>query len=258
MCLLLTHCINTVVIRLTTSYILTKFLFYRLSDNILMKRYSLCVHRGDKKAFKETKIYGVIASRWILFIWRFFLLSQKMNWVSYLPFPLYITNHKNIYMYIYFDNLLEFRQQICHWNVLIALGYWYITLLKSSFTINLYSFYVKIWKPLAKTWKLSTVARRLSSLECFPWDSFECTDVKINFQFFRIDYKIVDMYQKWGATLKWGRSSPGKGLIYTFKDGMANYYTVCSNKCILKAFKFLANNLDINFTWTHCTSMITF
>ena len=32
---------NTAVIRLTTSCILTTFLFYRLFDNILMKTYSL-------------------------------------------------------------------------------------------------------------------------------------------------------------------------------------------------------------------------
>ena len=68
-------------------YILTTFLFYRLFDNVLMKTYSLCGRHGDKKASKETNICGVAVSKWILFIWRFFLLSQKMNWVFYLPFP---------------------------------------------------------------------------------------------------------------------------------------------------------------------------
>ena len=48
------------------------------------------------------------------------------------------------------------------------------------------------------------------------------------------------------------------GLNYTFKNGLAEYYTVCKNKCILKWFKFFADNLDIYFTWTHCTLMITF
>ena len=41
---------------------------FRLFDNVFMKTYSLCGRHGDKKAFKETKISGVIASKWILFI----------------------------------------------------------------------------------------------------------------------------------------------------------------------------------------------
>ena len=50
-----------------------------------------------------------------------------------------------------FENILEFREQVCHWNVLIVLGYWYITFLQSSFPINLSLFYVKIGEPLTKT-----------------------------------------------------------------------------------------------------------
>ena len=42
-----------------------------------MKTYYLCDRHGDKKLFKETKICGVIASKWILIIYRIFLLSQK-------------------------------------------------------------------------------------------------------------------------------------------------------------------------------------
>ena len=57
MCLLLSDCTNTVVNRLTTSYILTKFLFRRLFE----------------------------------FCW-----AKKLNWVSYLSFPFYIMNHKKI------------------------------------------------------------------------------------------------------------------------------------------------------------------
>ena len=75
-------------------YILTIFLFYRLIDNVLIKKYSLHSRRGDKKALNEKKISKVMASKWILFIYMFFLMSQKINWVSYLPFPFYITNHK--------------------------------------------------------------------------------------------------------------------------------------------------------------------
>ena len=59
---------------------------------------------------------------------------------------------------------------------------------------------------------------------------------------------------------KWSKSK-ALGPNYLFKDGLAEYYTVCPNKCILKSFKFLAKNvdiLDIHFTWTHCISVITF
>ena len=143
-----------------------------------------------------------------------------------------------------FENVLEFRQEVCHWNVLIVLGCWSITLLQSSFPINLNSFYV-IEEVLTKTSKLSTLSRPISSLKCFPWNSFKskdlfcCGNVKIKIWFFRSGYEISEMN-------------------YTFKDGLAQYYTVCPNKCILKSFKFLANNLDIHFTWTHCILMITF
>ena len=59
---------------------------------------------------------------------------------------------------------------------------------------------------------------------------------------------------------KWSKSEVlgSKGSNYTFKDGLAEYYTVCPNKCILKSFKFLGNNLDIHFTWTRFILMITF
>ena len=56
---------------------------------------------------------------------------------------------------------------------------------------------------------------------------------------------------------KWNKSE-ALGANYTFKDGLAEYYTVCPNKYILKSIKFFANNLDIHFTWTHCILMITF
>ena len=68
------------------SDLLTTFLFCKLFDNALMKLYSLYGCRGGNKFFKETKICGVIVSKWILFIWTFFLLSQKMNWVSSISF----------------------------------------------------------------------------------------------------------------------------------------------------------------------------
>ena len=38
--------------------------------------------------------------------------------------------------------------------------------------------------------------------------------------------------------------SEALGSDYTFKDGLAECYTVCPNECILKSFKFAGNNLD--------------
>ena len=83
-------------------------LFYRLSDKVLMKTYSLCGLCGDKKAFKEKKICGAIASKWILFIWSFFLLSQKLNILSSISFLHYESQNNKI-----FGNVLEFREQVC-------------------------------------------------------------------------------------------------------------------------------------------------
>ena len=63
-----------------------------------------------------------------------------------------------------------------------------------------------------------------------------------------------------GAAMKSQKESKSEALgsNCTFKDGLAEYYTVCPNKCILKSFKFLANNLDIHFTWIHCILMTIF
>ena len=128
-------------------------------------------------------------------------MSQKVNWISYLPFPFCITIYKKNKI---FGNVLEFRQQICHGNVLIVLGYWEITLQQSSFPINLNPFYVKIEEPLTEILKPSTLSRPFSSLKCFSWNSFEskdsfcCTDVKIK-NFFRRDYEISEMKQKWST-----------------------------------------------------------
>ena len=63
-----------------------------------------------------------------------------------------------------------------------------------------------------------------------------------------------------GATKKsqkWSKSE-ALGSNHTFKNGLAKYYIVCPNKCILKSFKFLANKVDIHSTWTHCILIITF
>ena len=59
--------------------------------------------------------------------------------------------------------------------------------------------------------------------------------------------------------MKFQKWSKGKALgsNYTFKGGLAEYYTVSSNKFILQSFKFLANNLETHFAGTHCMLMIT-
>ena len=48
------------------------------------------------------------------------------------------------------------------------------------------------------------------------------------------------------------------GPNYIFKDGMAEYFTVYLNKCTLRQFTLLGNNLDIYFAWKHCILMIIF
>ena len=91
------------------SDLLTIFLFFRLFDNALMKAYSLYGRGGGKKSFKETKICGVIVSKWILFIWTFFLLSQKVNWVSSISFLHYESKKKTLKTYWNFDNKFVFE-----------------------------------------------------------------------------------------------------------------------------------------------------
>ena len=65
--------------------------------------------------------------------------------------------------------------------------YWQITLLQSSLTINLNSFYVKIGERITKTWKLLPFSRQLSSLKLFFQEKLWikgficCTNVKIKF-----------------------------------------------------------------------------
>ena len=54
---------------------------------------------------------------------------------------------------------------------------------------------------------------------------------------------------------KWSKSE-ALGSNYTLKYGLAKYYTVYPNKCILKSFKFLANNLYVHFTWIQWILMI--
>ena len=93
------------------SDLLTAFLFFRLFDNALMKAYSLCGHCSSKKSSKETKICGVILSKWILFIWRFFFVEPKNELsIFHFLFTLRIIKVKKKKK---IENVLEFRQQIC-------------------------------------------------------------------------------------------------------------------------------------------------
>ena len=69
-------------------YILTKFLFCRSFDNVLIKKYSLCDHRGDNKAFKILKICGVKASEFCLFNSSF---CWTKKWIEYLIFHFVFT-----------------------------------------------------------------------------------------------------------------------------------------------------------------------
>ena len=164
-----------------------------------------------------------------------------MNWVSYLPFPFYITNHKTIKFLETFWNLDKtFAIEMCH----LCCG---IDLLQSSFSINLNSFYVKIGNLLQRH-QNSTVSRPLSSLNCFSWNSFEFVVLMLKSSF---DFLEVTMKSQ-----KWSKSEV-LGSNYMFKGRLAEYYKVCPNKCILKSFKFLASSLDIHFAWTQCMLVIT-
>ena len=147
--------------------LLNTFLFFILFDNALKKIYSLYGHRSGKKSFKEMKICGVIVSKWILFILKFFLLSQKINWVSSLSFPFNITNHQEKLFWKHFGIKAKNLPLKCINHVM---RYWWITLLGFSFTINLSLFYVKIGELLTKTSSLSTVSRQVS---IFLWSSYE-------------------------------------------------------------------------------------
>ena len=86
-----------------------------------MKMYSLCGCCGDKKAFKETKMCGVIASKWIFVYFKVLFAEPKneLGILSSISFLNYKSQKNNT-----FENVLEFRQETCHWNVLIVLGYW--------------------------------------------------------------------------------------------------------------------------------------
>ena len=124
------------------------FLFYRLFDNVLMKTFSLCGPRGEKNAIKETKTCGGIASKWIFFYFKVLFALEK--------------NELSIFHFLFTLPITKNNPPAVHC-------------------------YYKLESPVTRASKLSTVSRALSSLYCFPWNSFEskdsfcCTNNKIKF-----------------------------------------------------------------------------
>ena len=159
------------------------------------------------------------------FVYLKVLFAEPKNELSILSSISFFLHYKSEVNKI-FKNVLEFRQQICHWNALIVLGYWYISLLQSSFPINLNSFYIKIGEPFTKTSKLSTVSCPLSNLKCFPWNSFEsrdsfcCINVKIEFYFFMSDYEILEKKQKWGTRIELHAKRQTGRVLYSLPKQM--------------------------------------
>ena len=137
--------------------------------------------------------------------------------------------------------------------MLIVSGYWSITLLPSSFPINLNSLYVKIEEPLVKTSN-----SQLLVVHSVVWSVFR--GIVLNQKIYFAVLMLKSSFNVLEATMKsqkWSKSE-ALGSDYTFKDGLLEYYTVCPNKCIRKLFKVVANNLKIHFTWKYCISIITF
>ena len=89
------------------SYTLFTFLFYMLFDNVLMKTYSFCGGRGDKKGSKETKIYGVKASKWVLLVYLlvFFFFAEPKNELSILS---------SISFLLYESQKIKFLKTFCN------------------------------------------------------------------------------------------------------------------------------------------------
>ena len=119
----------------------------------------------------------------------------------------------------------------------------------TQFSYKLEFILCKIWRTFYKDIKTQLLDVHWVVWSVFPGIvlSFCCTNVKIKFYVFSSYHEISETKQKWGTRIE-----------LHFKDKLAEYYTVCLNKCILKSFKFLANSLDIHFIWTHCIFMTIF
>ena len=111
-------------------------------------------------------------------------------------------------------------------------GYWKITLLQSSFLINLNLF--------TKTPKLQLLAAYSVVWSVFP-------GIVLNQRIYFAVLMSKSSFTFLGAIIKsqkWSKSE-ALGSNYKFKDGTIEYHLVCPNKYILNSFKFLANNFDI-------------
>ena len=111
--------------------------------------------------------------------------------------------------------------------------------MQSSFPINSNSFYVKIEEPPRKTSKLSTVSR-VSSV--FP-------EIVLNQGIHFAVLMLKSSFNFLEATMKSQKWSKSEALESDckFKDGLAEYSTVCPNKCILKSFKILSKQPSYTF-----------
>ena len=94
--------------------------------------------------------------------------------------------------------------------------------------------------------KFSTVSHPLSRLKCFPGNSFESKD----------SFCCTIL----GATMKSHKWCKSEALCYDRTTRSKTYWQstiqFAQTDVSLKSFKFLANNLDIHFTWTYCILMI--
>ena len=146
---------------------------------------------------------------------------------------------------------MEFRQQICYWNVLIVIN----NLPSVQFS---YKFEFILCKNCGTSYKKINQNSQLSVVHSVVWSVFP--GIVLNQRIYFTVLMLKSSFNFLGATMKsqkWSKSEPLRSS-YTVKNGLAEYYTVCPNKYILRSFKFLSNNLDIHFTWTHCLQMITF
>ena len=151
-----------------------------------------------------------------------------------------------------FENVFEFRQQICNENVINRVG----VLINNPPAVQFsYKFEFILYKNWGSSNKDINQNSQLQVVHSVVWSVFP--GIVLNQ---RIHFAILMLKSNFnflGATKKWNKTE-ALGSNYTFKDGLAEYYIVCSNKCIFKSFQFLANSLDIDFTWTHCILMSTF
>ena len=125
--LLPSECTNTVVIRLTS------LIHLYFSGYLIMYWWKRT--QGDEDMWSNSEYVNFVSLKVV-----FAEPKNKFKILSSISYSHYKPKKKKT-----FESISEFRQQICPWNLLIVL--WdieKITLLQSSFPINLNSFYVKL------------------------------------------------------------------------------------------------------------------